>query len=172
EWLISSSADESRSVQLQINPTAWRSAILLVGCLAAPVPRRASSVYSPCDVLLGPDHREGAECFLSFLLRKVLSWFSTGSSVGRRGPLPPIHPRIFPIPPIDFAMEPQILTLSHLLTREDIPRRERRLPRPLLPEQDQNDSAGTPAAQRPRQQPSAAATPHRYADRGVRRPGR
>src|ERR1035437_2444740 len=41
--------DESRSVQLQINPTSWRSAILLVGCLAAPVPFRASSVQSPYD---------------------------------------------------------------------------------------------------------------------------
>jgi hypothetical protein len=27
--------DESRSVQLQIDPTRWRSAILLFGCLAA-----------------------------------------------------------------------------------------------------------------------------------------
>src|SRR5260370_33854897 len=36
-----------------------------------------------------------------------------------------------------LAWSEQILTLSHLLTREDIPRRERRLPRPLLPEQDQ-----------------------------------
>jgi site-specific recombinase XerD len=36
-----------------------------------------------------------------------------------------------------MAWSKQILTLSHLLTREDIPRPERRLPRPLLPEQDQ-----------------------------------
>jgi hypothetical protein len=30
-------------------------------------------------VLLGPDQREGAECFLFFLLRKVLFWFSEGA---------------------------------------------------------------------------------------------
>jgi site-specific recombinase XerD len=37
----------------------------------------------------------------------------------------------------ELAWSKQILTLSHLLTREDIPRREKRLPRPLLPEQDE-----------------------------------
>ena len=36
-----------------------------------------------------------------------------------------------------MAWSKQILTWSHQLTREDIPRRERRLPRPLLPQQDQ-----------------------------------
>lgn len=36
----------------------------------------------------------------------------------------------------ELAWSKQILTLSHLLTREDVPRREKRLPRPLLPEQD------------------------------------
>jgi len=33
----------------------------------------------------------------------------------------------------ELAWSKQILTLSHLLRREDIPRREKRLPRPLLP---------------------------------------
>jgi len=37
----------------------------------------------------------------------------------------------------ELAWSKQILTLSHLLRREDIPRREKRLPRPLLPEQDE-----------------------------------
>ncbi|PYT27693.1 MAG: hypothetical protein DMG57_17470 [Acidobacteria bacterium] len=37
----------------------------------------------------------------------------------------------------ELAWSKQILTLSHLLWREDIPRREKRLPRPLLPEQDE-----------------------------------
>src|ERR1035441_5978913 len=35
--------------------------------------------------LVGPDQREGAECFLSFLPRKILFWFSEGRSpLGRR----------------------------------------------------------------------------------------
>ena len=46
----------------------------------------------------------------------------------------------------ELAWSKQVLTLSHLLRREDIPRREKRLPRPLLPEQDRDDSAGTPCA--------------------------
>src|ERR1035437_6037844 len=49
-------------------------------------------------VLLGPDQREGAECFLSFLLRKLLFWFSERAKSRRmqKGSLPPIHPRISP----------------------------------------------------------------------------
>ncbi len=37
----------------------------------------------------------------------------------------------------DVAFTRQIPTLTHLLSREDAPRPERKLPRPLLPEQDQ-----------------------------------
>src|ERR1019366_1289916 len=47
---------------------------------------------------LGPDQREGAECFLPFLLRKLLFWFSERAKSRRmqKGSLPPIHPRISP----------------------------------------------------------------------------
>jgi len=37
----------------------------------------------------------------------------------------------------NLACSEQVSTLSHLLSREDVPRRERILPRPLLPEHDQ-----------------------------------
>jgi len=40
-----------------------------------------------------PDQREGAECFLSFLLREVLFWFLPSDADGL---FPPIHPRIPP----------------------------------------------------------------------------
>src|SRR5665647_2420305 len=43
--------------------------------------------------MLGPDQREGAECFLSFLLREVLFWFLPSDAEGL---FPPIHPRISP----------------------------------------------------------------------------
>jgi site-specific recombinase XerD len=36
-----------------------------------------------------------------------------------------------------LAWSKQTFNLSHLITREDVPRREKRLPRPLLPEQDE-----------------------------------
>ena len=37
----------------------------------------------------------------------------------------------------DLAWTEQLPTLTRLFSREDVPRRERTLPRPLLPEQDQ-----------------------------------
>jgi hypothetical protein len=66
----------------------------------------------PVKLSARPDQREGAECFLSFLLRKGLSWFSAGSPVGCRGPLPPIDPPISPILPTDSAIEPNLLLLD------------------------------------------------------------
>src|ERR1019366_6563140 len=107
EWLISSSVDESRSVQLQINPTRWRSAILLVGCLAAPVPLPASPVQSPCDASCSAPtsgRAQNAPC-LSFSERFCLG-FQQKVPSDAKGLPPPIHPRISPILPIDSAIEP------------------------------------------------------------------
>src|SRR5664279_4837312 len=62
------------------------------GCLASS--GKLCSV-SLCPILLGPDQREGAACFLFFLLRKVLFGFFKGGEapVGCRR-LPPIQLRI------------------------------------------------------------------------------
>src|ERR1035438_4583244 len=108
--LISSSDDESRSVQLQINPTRWRSAILLVGCLAAPVPVRASSVqvFSSCSAPTS-GRAQNTPC-LSFSESFFFGFQGGPSPVGRRR----AHPRRFtrkfprrsPILPTDSAIEP------------------------------------------------------------------
>src|SRR5664279_1159569 len=62
------------------------------GCLASS--GKLCSV-SLCPILLGPDQREGAACFLFFLLRRVLFGFFKGGEapVGCRR-LPPIQLRI------------------------------------------------------------------------------
>ena len=88
---------------------------------------------------LGTQHHE--ICRLEQLRRDphILGWLTE-----LRSRIPPLAkstliPRIVYLHRLleQLAWSKQILTLSHLLTREDIPRRERRLPRPLLPEQDQ-----------------------------------
>jgi hypothetical protein len=67
---------------------------------------------SSCDAaLLDPDHREGAECLLFFLIREVLLGFSQGqpSSVRHRSS-PSIQPQFPEDPlalPIDSAIEPE-----------------------------------------------------------------
>ena len=62
--------------------------------------RRQFGVQSPSDAFCSaPTRREGAECFLFFLLRKVLVFrVSQGRSPRgvQEGLLPPIHPRILP----------------------------------------------------------------------------
>ena len=72
----------------------------------------------------------------------------------------------------ELAWNEQIPTLTHLLSREDVPRREQTLPAPVAAGTGSTDSAGTAAPRRSRQQSLAAATPHRHAHRRVRRPGR
>src|ERR1019366_10384947 len=73
----------------------------LAGCLAAPVPVRASSVQSPCAASCSAPtsgRAQNASCF-SFSER-FLFWFSEGQGPSPRGvhegSLPPIHPRIPP----------------------------------------------------------------------------
>jgi site-specific recombinase XerD len=88
---------------------------------------------------LGEQHRE--VCRLEQLRRDphILGWLTE-----TRSRIPPLAKSTFILRIVflrglleELAWSKQILTLSHLLTREDIPRREKRLPRPLLPEQDE-----------------------------------
>jgi probable HAF family extracellular repeat protein len=60
------------------------------------------------------------------------------------------------LPDEDTAL-PRSLTAAAMRSLFRHHRRITNVPRPLLPEQESNDSGGTPAAQRPRQQSSAAA---------------
>jgi hypothetical protein len=68
--------------------------------LSAPLPRccqfRQALFSLLVTRLLGPDQREGAECFLFFPLRKILFWFSEEAKARlvQRASLLPIHPRI------------------------------------------------------------------------------
>jgi integrase len=88
---------------------------------------------------LGAQHHE--LCRLEQLRRDphILGWLT-----GLRSHIPPLAKSTLILRIVylhrlleELAWSKQTLTLSHLLTREDVPRRERRLPRPLLPEQDQ-----------------------------------
>ena len=88
---------------------------------------------------LGAQHRE--ICRLEQLRRDphILGWLTE-----MRSQIPPLAKSTLIIRIVylhrlleQLAWSKQTLTLSHLITREDVPRREKRLPRPLLPEQDQ-----------------------------------
>jgi integrase/recombinase XerC len=88
---------------------------------------------------LGEQHRE--VCSLEQLRRDphILGWLTQ-----LRSHIPPLAKSTLFLRIVflhglleELARSKQILSLSHLLTREDIPRREKRLPRPLLPEQDE-----------------------------------
>src|ERR1039457_2215658 len=82
------------------------------GCLAAPVPVRASSVPSPCDASCSAPtsgRAQNAPC-LSFSERFCLGFQQEVPSNAER-PLVPIHPRISPIVPIDSAIEPKKLAV-------------------------------------------------------------
>ena len=69
----------------------------------------------------------------------------------------------------DLAWNEQIPTLTHLLSRADVPRREETLPASAAAGTGSTHSAGTAAPRRFPQQSLAAPTPHRHADRRVRR---
>src|ERR1035437_9163620 len=79
------------------------------GCLASS--GKLCSV-SLSHILLGPDQREGAACFLFFLLRRVLFGFSKGakppSGAGDSHRFSYEFPRRSSILPIDSATEPNI----------------------------------------------------------------
>ena len=113
------------------NPSLLRSAPHLSKPIALP-----SGVFLR---YLGEQHRE--VCRLEQLRRDphILGWLTE-----TRSRIPPLAKSTFILRIVflrglleELAWSKQILTLSHLLTREDIPRREKRLPRPLLPEQDE-----------------------------------
>src|ERR1035437_4286292 len=82
------------------------------GCLASS--GKLCSV-SLCPILLGPDQREGAACFLFFLLRRVLFGFSKGakppSGAGDSHRFSYEFPRRSSILPIDSATEPYFTVL-------------------------------------------------------------
>src|SRR5665811_2291201 len=83
---------------------------LFAGCVAAPVPVRGAWVQSPWDASCSAPTSGGAQkCFLFYLLRKVLFWFSEGRSPpSRAGEFTPADsphefPRKFPNPTHRFC---------------------------------------------------------------------